>query len=105
MLELTQTVLNVRFGTIDEDNKPSLDWAKLSIVEDEPTINNGFAGVKVGEIKVSSDDGNKLAKRLHAEINSGDLTFPSLVSLKCDSTFKGKDLSLTVVDYEILNNA
>lgn len=100
MLELKQTVLNVRFGTIDEDNSPKLDWAKLSVVEDELTVNQGFAGVKVGEIKLSSDDGNKLAKRILADVNNDIIKLPSTLTLKCESTFKGRDLSLTVVDYE-----
>lgn len=103
MLELKVHALNVKFGTIDAENgRPEMDWAKISIIEDESVTRNGFAGVSVGELSVDTSDGNRLAKKIHSAVTHNSL-FPANVTVLCDHQVKGKNVQLLVKDIKELN--
>lgn len=101
MTQITAHVINARFGNMtNEETKENFDWAKLTIIEDESAITNGFAGVKTGELKVCTDNDNKLIKSIHHLIAHGEIVLPANLNLKCDMTIKGKDVALMVVGIE-----
>lgn len=96
MIELKVHALNVKFGTmVPEDGSPSLDWAKVSVVEDETIVRAGFGGVSVGELRVDPSDGNRLAKQIHSAVNHSQL-LPGNITLLCDHEVKGKNVQLLV---------
>ncbi|EGR0983131.1 hypothetical protein EGX63_24265 [Vibrio parahaemolyticus] len=101
MTEILAHVINARFGNmVNEDTKQPFDWAKLTIIEDSPAVLDGFAGVKTGEIKVSTENNNSLIKKLHSQVAQGEIHFPCNLKLNCDMSIKGKDVSLTVIGFE-----
>lgn len=103
MTEIQVQAINARFGTMEnETSKQLFDWAKITIIQDSPEINDGFAGVKTGEIKVNTDNSNRLIKRLHSQVAQGEIKFPCNMKLKCDMSVKGKDVTLLARDYEVI---
>ncbi len=102
MTEIQVHAINARFGTmVNEETNQPFDWAKITIIEDSPEINDGFAGVRTGEIKVNTESNNKIIKRLHFQIKQGEIKLPCNLKLKCDMSVKGKDVTLLVLDYEL----
>lgn len=100
MLELKVHALNIKFGTIEPENgRPAMDWAKLSIIEDEVVSRNGFAGVSIGELSVDTSDGNRLAKQIHSAVLHNNL-LPNYLTVICDHQVKGKVVHLLVKGYK-----
>ncbi len=97
---MTAQVINVRFGSmINEETQKPFDWAKIGIIETELNHNDGFAGVKAADLRMSVDNSNTLVKSLHKKIVSGEIILPVQLELNCDMAVKGKDITLTVISY------
>ncbi len=63
---------NVRFGQMDESEGGNV-WAHIHVIEDAIDVRDGFAGLDLGKINVDTSDDNKLAKSIHAAVESGEL--------------------------------
>jgi len=89
-MSLKYHVLQVRFGSMEEEGKKPFDWANIHVVDDSQPIQirDDFAGVDLGKLPLDSSDGNRLAKELHAAARAGgvipgqlELTFTPKISL------------------------
>lgn len=104
MIKMEALVINARFGNMtNEETNKNFDWGKVTIIEQDQLINDGFAGVKTAEIKVNVDSDNKLIKRLHSQIAQGEIVLPAKLELHCDMVIKQKDVVMVVNEYAELN--
>lgn len=88
------TVLNIRFGTMDEDkNRDPFDWANLHFYGEMKNTEQ-FAGVQVAKARVDASNDNALAKRI---LKLGS-QFPMLCDLEFKLDIVKGEPSLTVVD-------
>lgn len=102
-MELTLDVLNVRFGSMSDDNNNApFHWGKLTFIETEPESRDGFGGLSVGEIRLDTENQNALAKKIHSEIISGAIKLPARMVLKCDTSIKKGEVSLTVKSHSFV---
>lgn len=87
------TVLNIRFDTMTEEGRPSFDWANLHFLGEHKHDTN-FSGVQVAKVRVTSENNNQLAKRLHALGHK----YPMLADITTTIEIRQGKPELTVID-------
>lgn len=94
------TILNIRFDTFSEDGRPSFDWANLHFLGETQHTEN-FSGVQVAKVRVTSENGNQLAKRLHAMGHS----YPLEANITTSIEIRQGKPELTVTDVQPAKSA
>lgn len=103
-MELTLSALNVRFGDIPQDDGSKMLWAKLTSLETDIQSRDGFGGIQSAEIRLSTENENKLAKQIHSDFISGAYPFPISIKLKVQTLVKKNEVTLLGIGYSINGN-
>ncbi len=98
-MKVTVNALQVRFGQMDDGGAL---WAHLHVVEDQFEARDGFAGVDIGKITLKTDDGNRLAKEIHAAAIHQHI-LPGLIELEMEPVFSLKMTKLICVGFKPLS--
>ncbi|EGR0040913.1 hypothetical protein FR271_21965 [Vibrio vulnificus] len=98
-METTANVINVKFGTIEENNQ---DWAQVNIIDDKLTVNDGFYGVQPAKLRMDTSDRNMLAQKLVTELRKAGKKMPCLIKLQLDSQLVGGEMKMIVVGYSLV---
>ena len=97
-MKMTVHALQVRYGQMDDGGQY---WANLHVVEDDFQARDGFAGVDIGKLPISTADANKLAKELHAAAIH-QKCLPGMLELELDPVFSLKQTKLVVIGFKVL---
>jgi hypothetical protein len=100
-MKMTVHALQVRYGQMDDGGQY---WANLHVVEDDFQAREGFAGVDIGKLPISTVDANKLAKELHAAAIH-QKCLPGALELEMEPVFSLKQTKLVVVGFKVLQPA
>ncbi|MBJ7583834.1 MULTISPECIES: hypothetical protein [Aeromonas] len=98
-MTMVVNALQVRFGRMDEQGQEGFEWANMHVVEDELQIDSGFAGVNIGKLPLDTQNGNKLAKDLHAAARAGGV-LPGFIEVTMAPQFSMKQTKLVVVGWK-----
>lgn len=98
-METTATVINVKFGTIEENGQ---DWAQVNILDSKITSNDGFHGVQPAKLKVNTDNRNELASRMSTQLRKSSVPMPCQMKLTLEQQLVANEMRMTVVDFELL---
>lgn len=93
-IQMKAFVLNFRFDVMEEDGKQPFPWANLHYAG-EARVTDNFAGADLAKMRVTSQDENRIAKKLHA-LNSS--YFPAMFDLTCQVEIRGGKTELTCID-------
>ncbi len=98
-METTATVINLKFGTIDENG---MDWAQVNIIDNKLTQNDGFYGVQPAKLKVNTDMRNQLALKMASELRKNNVQMPCKMKLFLDEHLQGGEMKMVVSGYELI---
>lgn len=98
-METTATVINLKFGVIEENN---MDWAQVNIIDNKLTQNDGFYGVQPAKLKMLTDNRNQLAMKMATELRKLNVQMPCKMKLFLDEHLQGGEMKMIVSGYEII---
>lgn len=98
-MQVTATVINVKFGTIDENG---MDWAQVNIIDNKLTSNDGFHGVQPAKLKMVTDNRNQLALKMTSELRKQAVHMPCQMKLHLTEHLQAGEMKMIVSGYELL---
>lgn len=98
-METTVTVINVKFGTIEENG---MDWAQVNIIDHKLTQNDGFYGVQPAKLKMLTDNRNQLALKMATELRKLNVQMPCKMKLQLDEHLQGGEMKMVVSGFELI---
>jgi len=98
-VEVTATVINVKFGTIEENG---MEWAQVNIIDNKLTSNDGFHGVQPAKLKMVTDNRNELAMKLTSELRKLSVPMPCKLKLHLNEHLQAGEMKMIVSGYELI---
>lgn len=96
-IQMRAYVLNFRFDVMEEDGKQPFPWANLHYAG-EPRVTDNFAGADLAKMRVTSQEENRIAKKLHSLYGE---SLPALCDITCQVEIRGGKTELTCIDMSL----